>query len=153
MATKENTQNKKTNFKTIMLVVLALIVLLLVTTGVAYFVAKTIAGGNISSNPMENHKIYKTYSAGEYLTNLSDRGYIKLSVVYLIKDKETEKELEIKDSEIRDKVFTILRAKKYDAVRDSKGMEVLRDEIKSSINESLFKGHIEDVFFTSIIVN
>ena len=152
MAAKEKDLKSKTNLKNIMLVVLALFVLMLITTGVAYFVAKTIAGGNIAK-PMEHAKTYKTYSAGEFLTNLSDRGYIKFSMVYLVKDKDVEKELDIKDSEIRDKVFTILRAKTYDSVKDSKGMDDLRAEIKESTNSVLINGNIEDVFFTSIIVN
>ena len=64
-----------------------------------------------------------------------------------------EKELKFKDSEIRDKIFTILRSKKYDSVRDSKGMEELRRQIKESLNQTLNGGRIVDVYFTSIIVN
>lgn len=152
MATKENELQKKTNFKTITLVVLALFVLMLITTGVAYFVAKTISSGNIP-RPMNNTRTYQTYTAGEFLTNLSDRGYIKFSMVYMLKDKDAEKELDIKDSEIRDRVFTILRAKTYDSVKDSEGMDELRIEIKESINTVLVNSSIDDVFFTSIIVN
>jgi len=151
LATKENDVQRKFNLKTITLVVLALFILMLITTGVAYFVAKTISSGNIPKS-VDSPKNYKTYSAGEFLTNLSDRGYIKFSMVYLLRDKDAERELEIKDSEIRDRVFTILRGKAYDSVKDSKGMDELRAEIKESINEVL-SNRIEDVFFTSIIVN
>lgn len=152
MATNENELQKKTNFKTIALVVLALFILMLITTGVAYFVAKTISSGTLPK-PMNNTKTYQTYDAGEFLTNLSDRGYIKFSMVYMLNNREVEKELDIKDSEIRDRVFTILRAKTYDSVKDSEGMDELRAEIKEAINTVLINSNIEDVFFTSIIVN
>ena len=125
---------------------------MLMTTGVAYIVAKSIAGNNDKKN-VETPKNHITYDAGEFLTNLSDKGYIKLSLVYLLSDKEVEKELKFKDSEIRDKIFTILRSKKYDSVRDSKGMEELRRQIKESLNQTLNGGRIVDVYFTSIIVN
>ena len=121
------------------------------TTGVAYFVAKNFAGGgNKKSVEVQN---YITYDAGEFLTNLADKGYIKLSLVYLLNNRDAEKELEFKDSEIRDKIFAILRSKKHDLVKDNKGMEELRGQIKEALNETLSNGSINDVYFTSIIVN
>jgi flagellar FliL protein len=152
LATEKNPENKS-KFKNIIIVVLALFILMLMTTGVAYVVAKSIAGSNNNSKNIEAHKNHITYDAGEFLTNLSDKGYIKLSLVYLLSDKEVEKQLQIKDSEIRDKIFTILRSKKYDSVRDSDGMEELRGQIKESLNQTLNGTGIIDVYFTSIIVN
>ncbi|MFY9216999.1 MAG: flagellar basal body-associated FliL family protein, partial [Tepidanaerobacteraceae bacterium] len=116
-----------------------------------YVVAKNIASSN--EKVVENPKNHITYDAGEFLTNLADKGYVKLSMVYLLNGKDVEKELEIKDSEVRDKVFTILRSKNHDSVRDSNGMEELRKEIKECLNQLLNSGEIVDVFFTSIIVN
>jgi len=142
---------KKSGLRNILLVVLALFFLMLMTTGVAYVVAKNIASSN--EKVVENPKNHITYDAGEFLTNLADKGYVKLSMVYLLNGKDVEKELEIKDSEVRDKVFTILRSKNHDSVRDSNGMEELRKEIKECLNQLLNSGEIVDVFFTSIIVN
>ena len=150
MATQKSPE-KKSGLKNILLVVLALFFLMLMTTGVAYVVAKNIASSN--EKVVENPKNHITYDAGEFLTNLADKGYVKLSMVYLLNGKDVEKELEIKDSEVRDKVFTILRSKNHDSVRDSNGMEELRKEIKECLNQLLNSGEIVDVFFTSIIVN
>lgn len=123
MATQKSPE-KKSGLRNILLVVLALFFLMLMTTGVAYVVAKNIASSN--EKVVENPKNHITYDAGEFLTNLADKGYVKLSMVYLLNGKDVEKELEIKDSEVRDKVFTILRSKNHDSVRDSNGMEELR---------------------------
>lgn len=150
MATQKSPK-KKSGLRNILLVVLALFFLMLMTTGVAYVVAKNIASSN--EKVVENPKNHITYDAGEFLTNLADKGYVKLSMVYLLNGKDVEKELEIKDSEVRDKVFTILRSKNHDSVRDSNGMEELRKEIKECLNQLLNSGEIVDVFFTSIIVN
>jgi len=151
MATVQPNQTNKISVRSIILIVIVLILLMLMTTGIAYFVARNFAGE--STVHREPSKETTTYSAGDFLTNLSDKGYIKVSLVYLIDNKDIEKELQSKDYEIRDKIFTILRSKNFDSVKDSNGMEDLRKQIKESINSILSDGKIADVYFTSIIVN
>lgn len=151
MATVQTGQSNKSSFKNIILVVIILFMLMLMTSVVAYFVARNFAGSTINSH--ETEKQATPYSAGDFLTNLSDKGYIKVSLVYLLDSKELEKELQSKDFEIRDRIFTILRSKNFDSVKDSRGMEELRKQIKTSINSLLTSGKITDVYFTSIIVN
>jgi len=141
----------RSGLRNVLLVVLALFILMIMTTGVAYVVAKNIAGGSVKY--VESSRDQVAYNAGEFLTNLADKGYIKLSMVYLLNDKQCEKEVVSKDSEIRDKVFTILRSKTHDSVKDSNGMEELRKEIKEALNQLLNGGRIVDVYFTDIIVN
>lgn len=126
------------------------ILLLLVTTVVTYFVAKNILGDN-SKKQQENQ--FVTYPLGDYLTNLADRGYVKVSIVCLLDGKEVEKELAKKEYQIKDRVYAILRSKTYDSVKDSKGMEVLKKEIKDTVNKLIESGEVEEVYFTNIIVN
>lgn len=145
------TENKG-KFKNIFVIIFALVCIMLITTIVSYFVAKNIAG-NAAVNTVEVDKNYTTYSAGEFLTNLSDKGYIKVSIVYLLSNKDVEKELEQKEYEIKDKVYTILRSKTFSSVKDSKGMEELRVQIEDAANKVLKSGKVEEVYFTSIIVN
>ncbi|HHY41908.1 MAG TPA: flagellar basal body protein FliL [Thermoanaerobacterales bacterium] len=149
MATQKS--ENRSGLRNVLLVVLALFILMIMTTGVAYVVAKNIAGGSVKY--VESSRDQVAYNAGEFLTNLADKGYIKLSMVYLLNDKQCEKEVVSKDSEIRDKVFTILRSKTHDSVKDSNGMEELRKEIKEALNQLLNGGRIVDVYFTDIIVN
>lgn len=146
------TENKG-KFKNIFIIIFALVCVMLVTTIISYFVAKNIAGNKIPTNKVETDKNYTTYPAGEFLTNLSDKGYIKVSIVYLLSNKDVEKELEQKEYEIQDKVYSILRSKTFDSVKDSKGMEDLRVQIKDAANKVIKNGKIEEVYFTSIIVN
>jgi flagellar FliL protein len=145
-------QRKLFNFRTIIITVIVLFILLALTTGITYLITQNMLKVN-KADEINSQKKYITYTAGEFLTNLADKGYIKLSMVYLLYDKNVERELQIKDSEIRDKINTILRSKTFDSVKDSKGMESLRQQIKEIINSILASGQIEDVFFTSIIVN
>ncbi len=151
LATQQAQPKNKSKSNKVLLIILLLFIIMIITTMTTYFVAKNIIGKDITKS-MQNQNQNVTYSAGDFLTNLKDRGYIKLSLVYLLHDKDTEKELEVKDCEIRDKILTILRSKSIDEVRDSKGMEELRKLIKQSINDTI-DGEVVDVFFTSIIVN
>ncbi|WP_296972465.1 flagellar basal body-associated FliL family protein [Tepidanaerobacter sp. EBM-38] len=154
MATQNNTEKKnRSKFKNLLIIILLLFILMLITSGIAYFVAKNIAGAGNNKTVVEQSKSNITYDAGEFLTNLSDKGYIRLSLVYLLNSKDVENELKLKESEIRDRIFVILRSETYDSIKDSKGMENLRKKIKESLNQILNDGSIVDVYFTSIIVN
>ncbi|MCF6097068.1 flagellar basal body-associated FliL family protein [Thermovorax subterraneus] len=126
------------------------ILVLLVSTTVTYFIAKNILADN-SKKQQENQSI--TYSLGDYLTNLADRGYVKVSIVCLIDGKEAEKELKKKEYQIKDRVYSVLRSKTYDSLKDSKGMEALKKEIKDTVNKLIENGKIQEVYFTNIIVN
>nr|PZN04889.1 MAG: flagellar basal body protein FliL [Bacillota bacterium] len=126
------------------------IILLVVTTVVSYFVAKNVLGEYSTKQP---ERELVTYDLGEYLTNLADRGYVKVSIVCLLDGKETEKEVAKKEFEVKDRIYAILRSKTYDSVKDSKGMGILKNQIKAAVNELIDSGEIEEVFFTEIIVN
>ena len=119
--------------------------------GVIYYVLTIAAPGKADAKTQSTNLI--TYEAGEILTNLKDKGYIKISMVYLMDDKNVEKELKQKEYEIKDNIFSILRSKAIAQVKDSTGMEQLRIQIRESINDILTQGEIIDVYFTSIIVN
>ncbi|HHW02857.1 MAG TPA: flagellar basal body protein FliL [Thermoanaerobacterales bacterium] len=151
MATVQTNQSNKINFRSIILIILVLFLLMIMTTGIAYFVVKNYF--QVKPEQVESNKQPVTYSAGDFLTNLSDRGYIKVSLIYLLENKDVEKQLQSKDYEIRDRIFSILRSKNFDSVKDSRGMEDLRKQIREAINSILAGDKIIDVYFTSIIVN
>ncbi|MDN5330938.1 MAG: flagellar protein FliL [Tepidanaerobacteraceae bacterium] len=126
------------------------VLFLIITTAAAYVITKNIL---VDDPEQQAKKQYITYPLGDYLTNLADRGYVKISIVCLLSDKKTEKEMQQKEYEIKDGVYAILRSKTYDSLKDSKGMEVLKKELKDMINKVVDNGKVEEVYFTSIIVN
>lgn len=139
------------SFKTFATIVLTLIILILISVSVAYYTVTMLVPHNTSIKTKAPNLI--TYEAEEILTNLKDRGYIKISMTYLIDNKKVEKELEQKEYEIKDNILYTLRSKTMAQVKDGAGTEQLRMEIKESINEILTHGEIRDVYFTNIIVN
>jgi flagellar FliL protein len=152
MAVEKDVKPRASIMGNMLRVVTAIVLITLLMAGVSYVVASKVlvSAGN---GAMAATKTTITHPAGEYLTNLSDKGYIKFSMVYLLDGKETQKEVEEKDSEIRDSILLILRGKRLAEVKDSQGMEDLRMEIKHSINSILERGEVRDIYFTSILVN
>ena len=147
-----NKPQRKIILPNIIWIVLLMVFITLFTVGISFYVATNVMG-SADKKVADQSKTYITHPAGDFLTNLSDRGYIKFSMVYLLTSKDAEKEVFLKDSEIRDKILSILRTKKFSEVKDSNGMESLRVEIKESLNSILVGGKIEDIYFTNIIVN
>jgi len=149
-AVEPQTKKSGINIKMLIVVVIVLFAMMLTTICVTYFLMSSI----LEPGSEKPEKIQlTTYEVGEILTNLSDKGYIKVSIVCLLDNNKVEEEIRQKDYEIRDHIFSILRSKKFDEVKDSTGMEKLRAEIQTTMNNILSQGKILDVFFTSIIVN
>lgn len=144
----ESTQ--KSGMKKIILIASIVVILMILSAFLAYFLTKNFI---VQGQAKEEKKVLTPYQAGEFLTNLADHGYIKISLVFLLEGKDAEKEVKEREYEINDRIYSILRAKTFDSVKDSNGMEVLRSEIKNNINKLLEKGKVTDVFFNSIIVN
>ncbi|ADL07869.1 flagellar basal body-associated protein FliL [Thermosediminibacter oceani DSM 16646] len=147
----EETNNSKSRMQSVFGLLLLIVLFMIISTATTYFIAKNLIAED--GEKKEEKKETITYQLGDFLTNLADKGYIKLSIVCILSDKETEKQIQAKEYEIKDRVYSILRSKTYDSVKDSKGMEILKKELKEKINAVVGKGKVEDVFFTNIIVN
>ncbi|WP_246110650.1 flagellar basal body-associated FliL family protein [Thermosediminibacter litoriperuensis] len=140
----------KSRMQSVFGLLIILVLFMIISTATAYFIARNLIA---EGGEKGEKKQYITYQLGDYLTNLSDKGYIKLSIVCILGDKETEKEMQTKEYEIKDRVYSILRSKTYDSVKDSKGMQILKKELKDMMNTVVEKGKVEDVLFTNILVN
>ncbi|KYO64578.1 flagellar basal body-associated FliL family protein [Thermovenabulum gondwanense] len=141
---------QKKGMRRILIIVFIVVILMIVSAFMAYFLTKNFL---FQDKAKEEKKVLAPYQAGEFLTNLADHGYIKISLVFLLEGKDAEKELKQREYEINDRIYSILRAKTFESVKNSNGMEVLRGEIKNNINKLLEKAKIVDVYFNSIIVN
>lgn len=142
--------------KKVVLITLLIILALIITYVVAYFTAlKVISKPEENKDSQEKEVIKRgiVYSLGEFLTNLNDKGYIKLQLELEVKDKETAASMENRKAELRNKINAILRSKTKSEVSGKEGMDNLRTTIKVELNRLLGEEVILDVFFTDIIVH
>lgn len=148
----DNIESKKRlNLKKILFISIIIIFLLILTGTIAYFIAIK-ASQPETKTKIEDSKGKYTYPGGEYLTNLADKGYIKLTIEFELENKEMIKELDKRKAEIRDRVNFVLRSKTSEDIKGDTGMEKLRDSIKKELNLLLKQGRVLDVYFTNIIV-
>ena len=107
------TGEKKINTKLIIIRVITVILVLALVMSVAYIVAvNTISN---TETDMENNKLEPKkgiiYPLGEFTTNLSDKGFIKLKIELEVKDKNAVVAIENRESEYKDKVINVIRSK------------------------------------------
>jgi len=91
-----------------------------------------------------------------FLVNLAGtRGnkLVKLNMEFEVDNTKVELELDKRKPQIRDIIIILLASKTYDQMTSKQGKEMLRDEVKDTINSFLVKGKIKKVYFSDLIVN
>lgn len=158
----ENGTEKKGGGSKIILIIVGVIILFVVVAGAVFigYMAATkhlgIAANTITESTEEKGKkvTETTYKLDEFLVNLKDENkskYLKISVSLGADEKNTDLKTEITayTPQMRDRVVQILRSKlSTDFTND--GIQSLKSEIMSSVNEVLTKGQIIDVYITDI---
>ncbi len=89
----------------------------------------------------------------EFTINLSeDRRFVRVTIALEVNDSDVVEEIETRKPQIRDVIISIIRAKKYDDIKDEDGSRVLRGDIRDQINNKLSEGEVTNVFFTEFMV-
>ena len=95
-----------------------------------------------------------TYSAGNFVVNLSDSSnmsFIKASIVFELEDEDMVEELDKRKAQIRDEIISILRAQSRKIIEEP-GAKTIKSIIQNSINQLLISGQISNVWFTELVV-
>jgi flagellar protein FliL len=141
------------NLKTIIFLGMIIVVIAGVTSfGLMYYFN--------SSNEKEDSKVLTdngigpTYQMGEFVVNLSGTGgyqFIKASIVLETDEKNLFKELDKRDPQLRDMIIAILREQKLTDIEDP-GAGVIKNRIKTTLNQVLTTGEIKSVWFTELVI-
>lgn len=79
--------------------------------------------------------------------------YVKINMELEVDGEKVEEEIEKRKPQIRDYINLLVASKTYEQMMSKEGKELLRDEIRDTINTFLVKGKIKKVFFTELVVN
>ncbi|MDZ7338298.1 MAG: flagellar basal body-associated FliL family protein [candidate division KSB1 bacterium] len=107
------------------------------------------------TEPLADLRIESMFSVEDLVVNPAFSGgerYLVLSLVFISDTKETQKEIEQKLPIIQDKLNTLLSRKGVWWYSNSDNREVLREEIRSAVNELLRTGRVTRVLFTKYVV-
>jgi flagellar protein FliL len=81
------------------------------------------------------------------------RRYVRLDAVLKMSDDAKAPEFEARKPQIRDTIISILNTKRADDLLKKEGKNILKDEIKASINSFLVDGKVEDIYYISFQIN
>ncbi|MFW5984680.1 MAG: flagellar basal body-associated FliL family protein [Halanaerobiaceae bacterium] len=130
------------------------ILMIVVAAGTSYMFMNFYlnASNDEDDNTEQSKKMGPSYELGEYVVNLSGRGYqvIQAEIVVEINDEGAKKDLEKREPQIRDNVIRILRRQSLEDLQDPE-IDALKEELKTSLNERLTEGEITEVWFTRLV--
>jgi flagellar protein FliL len=91
-----------------------------------------------------------------FIVNLSGskgRRIAKVNMEMELQGDQVQVEIDKRKAQIRDIIIIILSSKTYDEVSTREGKDVVKNEIKDTLNAFLTKGKILNVYFTEFIYN
>ena len=104
----------------------------------------------------ERSFIGKVVPLETFIVNLSGskgRRIAKVNMELELQGNQVQIEIEKRKAQIRDIIIIILSSKTYDEVAQREGKDILKNEIKDTLNAFLTKGKILNVYFTEFIYN
>ncbi|HHY09273.1 MAG TPA: flagellar basal body-associated protein FliL [Firmicutes bacterium] len=144
------------------LLIVAAAFLILAAVGSAFVTVLMVRSGaearqdSPAADTAAKREIGPTSEIGEFILNLSSKSgqprFIKTDIVLETKDRRTISELEKREPQIRDRIITLIRSKTGEELNNAAGQELLRLDIKNSLNDLLLKGEVTNVFFVDFII-
>ena len=89
-----------------------------------------------------------------FLVNLSgDQGHklFKVKMEFDVDSAEVQEEINKRMPQVRDIIIILLSSKNYNQIATPKGKEILKEEIRNTVNSFLTKGKLNKVLFTEFI--
>lgn len=133
------------------------VVLFLVALGCSFIMMKSLLAPLMPQHAAvkQNTETGTLVTVGEFTTNISDPSgtrYVKTEVVIEVeKDKKTEEEVNGYMPVIKDNVLNILAATTV-ADLDVRNRELLKQQIKNSLNQALGSDKVKNVYFTTFLI-
>lgn len=150
----ESVEETHENKKSRIIIVILLILILVSVMVIGYFAMPESKLSNIGSF-FESQDEY-TILLDEFTTNLYSenrtKSYLKMEIGLMYTDKKEEKYIEANMSKIRDIILEEIRGKTDSELLDVEKTNDLKGEIQESINNSLDKDIIKDIYYTNLIV-
>ncbi|MFH1075384.1 MAG: flagellar basal body-associated FliL family protein [Pseudomonadota bacterium] len=96
-----------------------------------------------------------THEFSSFIVNLQDTGgkrYLKANIVVELESLAVDKEVEMKDAQLRDAILILLSSKKFEDIKQLEGKLQLRSELIFKINQLLVTGKANALYFTEFVV-
>lgn len=150
--------------KKTLLIVGIVFLLLMIGTGVAFFVLwgkvsaskseHVSSGENIADGTLPTGK-KNVFPLKTFVVNLADVGgkrYLRLGMVLELNNIALTSEIEENLPHVRDKILMILPSKTFNDIKTFEGKMSLKSEIMNGLNSFLKEGKISNLYFEEFVV-
>ncbi len=143
-----------------MKMMIIMMVTIIIITGIfSYVFMSFLAPGNGSQEEEvvkeeSESKIGPTYTLGDFVVNLSGSGgyqFIKAHIVVEVDESDVVAELDKRNPQIRDLIILTLREQKIEDIEEP-GAHVIKNRLKTKLNQILNSGQITNIWFTQLVV-
>ena len=87
-----------------------------------------------------------------FILNLSGGKYIRMQIQFEFDGRDIPKRLYPRMVPLRDAIITLVTRKAADDLASEKGKEILRKELRDTVNEMLRKEEVKRVYFTQFVI-
>lgn len=151
--------------KTVLIIIIAGFVLFMAMAGAGFYIlwqkmpaaaAKSVkAGETVTGKEKPLEAIAPIHSLNPFVVNLADSGgkrFLRVKMDLELKDQTIFEKVRAQFPRVKDKILTILSAKKFEDIGTVKGKSDLRAEITATIDTLFSKGAVTNVYFTEFVI-
>ena len=103
-------------------------------------------------SPMERTLIGPLFPLDTFVVNLKESGFIRVQIQIEFNTRDIPSIFIKKNIVVRDAVISMLSKKTKETLLSEQGKTVLKDEIKSFINELLKKEEVSKIYFSQFVI-
>ncbi len=145
-------EEKKSN-KGMMIIIILLLVVLIVGGAFAFLILSKSSNAN---NPQKI--VEEVITLNESVVNIKDpslKRYVKfsLAITYDSKNKKVLQDINSNTYKIQDAIIGVFKDKTASDIESGNGIEVIKNEIKTKIDEILEDNSILSVYFTNLLIH
>lgn len=105
-----------------------------------------------AGNRSVDEVVESSFDVPEITTNLKSKNIVRLSFKIEASDKKAKEELEKREFQIKDIIISELSNMEAKEIEGQKGMNQLKEKIKTKVNALLQEGEVKNVYTTSFIL-
>jgi flagellar FliL protein len=151
--------------KTVLIIIIAGFVLFMAMAGAGFYILWQKMPGSpansvtVSKSATEKGQPTKglgpLYALNPFVVNLAGGGgkrFLRVKMDFELKDQTIFEKVRAQFPRVKDKILTILSAKKFEDINTVKGKSDLRAEIAATIDTLFSKGAVTNVYFTEFVI-
>ena len=156
---------KKGGSKTVLIIIIAGFVLFMAMAGAGFYILwqkmpgapgnSVTASKSVTEKKQPANGLGPIYSITPFVTNLAGSGgkrFLRVKMDLELKDQAIFEQVHAQFPRVKDKILTILSAKKFEDINTVEGKNKLRAEVAAAVDALLSKGAVTNVYLTDFVV-